>query len=186
MSESVSQLFEMLSNPRTEEMKVVTPRGIQPTRKAVVEDLADDCIVGGANHFPINPYQANWQKLEEDLRQFSEATQYHEIDAHLAASLLRNSGNDELGGIPSSIFGQAIESINSGGKAILIVRRGRSITANTGTLLSPDDRLLGSQFKDDVVVTFYELIGEVSKGWGGTRFWIPNVRLPGNKVVYFK
>ena len=186
MSESVSQLFEMLSNPRSDEMKVVTPRGIQPTRKAVVEDLADDCIVGGVNHFPVNPYQGNWQKLEEDLQPFSETTPFHVIDAHLAASLLWNSGNDELGGIPSTVFGQAIESINSGGRAILIVRRDRSISANTGTLLSPDDRLLGTRFKDDVVVTFYELIGEASKGWDGTRFWIPNVRLPGNKVVYFK
>ncbi len=186
MSESVAQLFEMLSNPRSDEMKVVTPRGIQPTRKAVVEDLADDCIVGGVNHFPVNPYQGNWQKLEEGLQPFSETTPFHAIDANLAASLLWNSGNDELGGIPSTIFGQAIESINSGGRAILIVRRDRSISANTGTLLSPDDRLLGSQFKNDVVVTFYELIGEVSKGWDGTRFWIPNVRLPGNKVVYFK
>ena len=72
------------------------------------------------------------------------------------------------------------------GKVVLAVRRGREISANTGTLLSPDDRRLATRFDKDAVLILYRLTGDRAKGWDGAPFWVPNVKLPGNRVIYFK
>jgi hypothetical protein len=69
---------------------------------------------------------------------------------------------------------------------VLFVRRGRAISAGTGTLLSPDDRKLASGFQSDTVLILYRLTGEAAKGWKGKPFWVPDVKLPGGKVIYFK
>jgi len=186
MSDSIIQLFETLATARTEEVQVITPKGISPTRKAVVEDLAEDCIVGGANHFPVTPTQANASILDSKLAEYSGEEEFHIVDASLASELLHLTGNDELGGIPSKIFEESLKNINQDGKVLLIVRRDRDISANTGTLLSPDDRKLGAKYKKDAVLIIYRLTGDKAKGWDGKPFWIPNVKLPSDKVIYFK
>jgi len=66
------------------------------------------------------------------------------------------------------------------------VRRERSIAAGTGTLLAPNDRKLGSKFVNDSVLILYRLVGQIEKGWQGSPFWVPDVKLPGKKVIYFK
>ena len=67
---------------------------------------------------------------------------------------------------------------------MLIVRRGRSISKGTGTLLSPDDRSLGDSIKDYPVLTLYRIKGEKEKGWEGSPLWIPNIKLPSEKNFY--
>jgi hypothetical protein len=186
MSESVARLFEMLASQELDEVKVVTPKGIHPTRNAVVKNLAEDCIVGGAHHFPVNPSQVNAAELDGGLAGFDEMHPCYVVDAERASSLLWECGSHELGGVPASVFVEAMKHINREGKAILIVRRDRAISANTGTLLSPDDRRLANRFKEDAVLVLYRLTGETSKGWDGQPFWIPDVKLPDDKVVYFK
>lgn len=186
MSDSIIQLFETLATARTDEVQVITPKGIAPTRKAVVEDLAEDCIVGGANHFPVTPAQDNAANLDDKLAEYSEEEEFHIVDASLASKLLHLTGNDELGGIPSKVFEESLKNINQDGKVLLIVRRDRAISANTGTLLSPDDRKLGAKYKKDSVLIIYRLTGDKAKGWDGKPFWIPNVKLPSDRVIYFK
>jgi hypothetical protein len=186
MSDSIAQLFKALETSSTGDVQVITPQGISPTRNAVVEDLADDCIVGGAHHFPVTPNQENVGKVDSLLTNYSSDEDYQLVDSSLAVELLEASGNDEYGGIPSRVFADSIKNINNAGKVVLIVRRGRQISANTGTLLSPDDRRLANGFKKDAVLVLYRLTGEAERGWGGAPFWIPDVKLPSNKVVYFK
>ena len=186
MSDSIAQLFKALETSSTGNVQVITPQGISPTRNAVVEDLADDCIVGGAHHFPVTPNQENVGKVDSLLTNYSSDEDYQLVDSSLAVELLDASGNDEYGGIPSRVFEDSIKNINNAGKVVLIVRRGRQISANTGTLLSPDDRRLANGFNKDAVLVLYRLTGEVERGWGGAPFWIPDVKLPSNKVVYFK
>jgi hypothetical protein len=180
------QLFNSLENSRISDVLVVTPRGMQPTRAAVVENLASDCIVGGANHFPINPNQQNTRVLDALLNEYDEATEFYRIEAEKASKILKATNSLELGGIERSIFEEAITNINSDGKVVLAVRRGRQISANTGTLLSPDDRRLSNRHTNDAVLILYRLTGDSSKGWDGSPFWIPNVKLPSNRVIYFK
>ena len=104
----------------------------------------------------------------------------------MASEFLHLTGNDELGGIPSKVFEESLKNINQDGKVLLIVRRDRAISANTGTLLSPDDRKLGAKYKKDSVLIIYRLTGDKAKGWDGKPFWIPNVKLPSDRVIYFK
>lgn len=186
MSDSIMQLFASLENSLSLDVLVVTPRGMQPTRTAVVENLAANCIVGGANHFPINPNQKNARVLDALLAEYNENTDHYIIDVDKASALLKATNSPELGGIERAIFEEAIKHINLNGKAIFAVRRGRQIAANTGTLLSPDDRRLSSRFTNDAVLIFYRLTGDIAKGWDGSPFWVPNVKLPGNRVIYFK
>jgi hypothetical protein len=186
MSDSIMQLFDSLESSNSEDVLVVTPRGMQPTRAAVVQDLASDCIVGGANHFPINPSQENADKLDDLLKNFDEKESHYIVDAKEAANFLAATETEELGGIERSIFEEAIKNINLDGKVVLAVRRDRAISANTGTLLSPDDRRLSSKYEKDAVLILYRLTGEKAKGWDGQPFWVPNVKLPGHRVIYFK
>ena len=186
MSDSIIQLFDSLETAKSSEILVVTPHGMSPTRTAVVEDLAADCIVGGANHFPINPAQDNARAMDSLLSQYEDSVEHYVIEVEEAAALLKATHDVELGGIERSIFEEAIKNINLNGKAILAVRRRRDISANTGTLLSPDDRRLSGRFQHDVVLILYRLTGDRSKGWDGSPFWVPNVKLPGNRVIYFK
>ena len=186
MSDSIAQLFGVLETSKTGDIQVITPKGISPTRNAVVEDLTEDCIVGGAHHFPVNPSQNNCQKIDSLLQSYSEDEDYHLVDASFASSLLTATENEELGGIPSNIFAETIKNVNQDGKVVLIVRKNRAISANTGTLLSPDDRKLAKLFDRDSVLILYRLTGEAGRGWDGNPFWIPDVKVPGNRVIYFK
>jgi hypothetical protein len=186
MSDSIFQLFEILQTSKTEEIQVMTPRGLAPTRSAVVEDLAGDCIIGGAHHFPVNPNQDNLNDLDDLLKDYDENESYFLINSAFAVELLQSCREDELGQIPSSQFEHSLRNISRNNEVVLIVRRGRSITAGTGTLLSPNDRKLGSQFVNDSVLILYRIEGEREKGWKGSPFWIPNVKLPGKRVIYFK
>ena len=186
MSDSIMQLFNSLENSSSSDILVVTPRGMQPTRTAVVQNLASDCIVGGANHFPINPNQSNVRVLDALLKVYDDAIEHYVIEAKMASALLKATNSQELGGIERSVFEEAITNINSDGKVVLVVRRGRDISANTGTLLSPDDRRLSIRHEKDAVLILYRLTGDIAKGWDGSPFWVPNVKLPGNRVVYFK
>ena len=186
MSDSIYNLFEILKTAKTSEIQISTPRGLSPTRNSVVEDLGIDCIIGGAHHFPLNPNQENLNEVDEQLKDFSEKEPYYLITPKQAVTLLRACDEIELGVLPSVQFEYSLTNFSKDEQVVLIVRRGRSISAGTGTLLSPDDRKLGSSFVKDSVLIIYRLNGETEKGWKGRPFWIPNIKLPGGQVYYFK
>jgi hypothetical protein len=186
MNDSILHLFMSLELSKSSDVVVSTPRGMNPTRSTVVEDLTTDCIVGGVNHFPINPDQENKDLLDCLLANYSESNVHYVIKSDEALKLLVATNSLELGGISCKVFQEAITNINSGGRVILAVRRNRAVSANTGTLLSPDDRRLSNQFVNDAVLVLYRLTGDRDKGWNGSPFWVPNVKLPGNRVIYFK
>lgn len=186
MSDSINLLFAAAQTKETPEIQVITPRGIEPTRGNVVLGLHDDSITGGAHHFPVNPNQNNLEYVDKLLENYDDEVAYYTITAAFAVELLQACNVDELGQIPSIHFQHAIRNLSRNENAILIVRRERSITAGTGTLLSPNDRALGSQFSRESVLILYRLKGEQSKGWRGSPFWVPNVKLPGRMVVYYK
>ena len=79
-------------------------------------------------------------------------------------------------------FLNSIIADNPLSQAQLIVRRNRDIAEGTGTLLSENDRQLGDSFSDITVLTMYKVTGR--KGWSGKQIWIPNIKLPSNKVYY--
>jgi hypothetical protein len=66
----------------------------------------------------------------------------------------------------------------------IVVRTDRSISKNTGTLLSPDDRDLGKRYNDKLVLTVYRVRGEIEKGWDGSPLWIPNMKFAEGACFY--
>lgn len=73
---------------------------------------------------------------------------------------------------------------DSAAQGKLIVRRNRDIGRGTGTLLSPNDRRLGDEYPDNLVLTMYKITGNTDKGWDGAKIWIPNIKLPSDCVYY--
>lgn len=71
-------------------------------------------------------------------------------------------------------------------KLVLVVRRDRNIGNKTGTMLSEDDRKLGSAITDKSVITLYRNVGDPDKGWDGAPFWMPNLKLPKGKVFEYR
>ena len=79
-----------------------------------------------------------------------------------ALSILPNSDNEEIQ---------------------VYIRKDRNIGKGTGTLLSPDDRLLSQKYNKKTVVFLYRIIGDRNKGWLGEPLWIPNIKFP-NEYVF--
>lgn len=66
----------------------------------------------------------------------------------------------------------------------MIIRKDRNIGRATGTLLDPKDRKLGSDVDNLTVITLYRIRGDKSKNWDGNPFWIPNIKLPAEKLYH--
>lgn len=69
-------------------------------------------------------------------------------------------------------------------KCKLIVRIDRDIAKGTGTLLSPNDRMLGDSFRKELVLTMYRVLGNQEKGWNGFPLWVPNIKFPDDCCFY--
>jgi hypothetical protein len=186
MNISIMRLFEVLETNHSFDVPIVVPAGMLPTRRAVVEDMGANSIIGGVNHFPVVPDEDNESELDALLVSFDENQDYYVIDKHLAIDILIASNMEEIGGIPREYFEIGIEKLAKDGKVVLAVRRNRSISAGTGTLLSPNDRQLSMSHPGDVVLILYKLTGETDKGWTGTPFWMPNIKMPDQQIIYFK
>ena len=102
----------------------------------------------------------------------------------LIINLLEQIDNSSDDWSASSFIGflNSIIAENPLSQAKLIVRRGRDVAEGTGTLLSENDRKLGDSFTDITVLTMYKVTGR--KGWNGQQIWIPNIKLPSDKVYY--
>jgi hypothetical protein len=186
MNGSIMRLFEVLENNQSFDVPIIVPAGMLPTRRSVVEDMAGNSIVGGVNHFPVIPNEENELELDSLLANYDENQDFYVIDKDLAIKFLIATDMEEVGGIPREYFEIGIEKLAKNGKVVLAVRRNRSVSAGTGTLLSPNDRQLSMSHPNDVVLILYKLNGEVSKGWVGNPFWIPNVKMPSQQIIYFK
>ncbi len=124
--------------------------------------------------------------MDPALINFGEKVDFYRVSATDIAEYLSQCHVGELGGISAEQFVVAAQNLQKGADAILIVRRNRSISKGTGTLLSPDDRQLVNSFPDQTVLALYRLNGERDKGWKGNPFWVPNIKLPGRMMVYYR
>lgn len=185
LSDDNEILFEQAANRRTSDIQVVTGRGINPTRSSVVENLTSDLLIGGRHHFPVNPNQDNLEELDRSLEDF-DSDSYSMISTKFAIQLLKSCGEEELGDKPVIVFERAMRDYLDNEQVVLIVRRGRNIRGGTGTLLSPNDRKLADSFKNDTVLILYRLNGSTDDLWNGSPFWVPDIKLPSEKNIYFK
>lgn len=164
------------------DIKFYYPSGLKPTRKNVLDKKVVDILSGGVNYFPFYPVNKSIVALDEILAPFN--GEVYTVSLKVIARILEqmDSEGDDWNAKAFLGFVNSFIAENALSQGKLIVRRERDIAKGTGTLLSPNDRALGDQFKDEVVLTVYKVTG--SKGWDGQKIWIPNIKLPGELAYY--
>lgn len=181
-------LIAQIKNNDPSNITLLYPPGIKPTRTNVIDKEFMDVITGGVNYFQNFPKEENAEKLDAVLKQF-DATGTHEITFNNLINLLEILESNDNSDWSNKVFLNSIYALSASlkkeeQKAVLIVRRNRSIGKGTGTLLSQDDRILGDAITRYPVLTLYRVEGEKEKGWNGNPLWIPNIKLPAGKNFY--
>lgn len=181
-------LYDQIEQGNLDKLQLMFPPGVKPTRDNVVDKSKLDVLVGGVNYFPPDPDQTNAFELDPLLEGYDEHQASHTIDTNTAISLLSKIEDDKINNWSVNSYVAALRALSSekgfDDKITLIVRRNRNIGNKTGTMLSPDDRKLGTSIEDRSVITLYRNIGDPDKGWDGSPFWMPNLKLPKGKVFY--
>lgn len=174
----ISQIEKGLEN-----IKICYPKGINPTRKNVLDKNHITVITGGTNYFPYQPDNISIDDITNILSNFTEKADYYQVSLKIMKEILSHivSGSD----FKTAAFRSIIDTIlaeNPIEQGILIVRRNRNVTQGTGALLSPKDWQIGILFPNKTVLTMYQVTG--TKGWGGKPLWVPNIKLPKNILYY--
>ena len=165
-----------------DDIKIFYPTGLNPTRKNVIDKKAVGIYSGGVNYFPFYPINKDIAVIDEILAAFDD--EIYTVSLKLITKIL-DFVDSETADWNAKVFKGFINSMlaeNPSMQGKLIVRRNRDIAKGTGTLLSPNDRKLGDQYGEEVVLTLYKVTG--NKGWNGEKIWIPNIKLPGDCVYY--
>ncbi len=174
----ISQIEKGIDN-----VKVYYPKGLNPTRKSVLDNDHVNVISGGTNYYPANLDNDSIDDISELLKAFDENEPYYQVNLHLIKNILEHISTSSDFRIDA--FMSVLDSIMSDtptAQGMLIVRRNRDVAQGTGALLSPNDWTLGGQFPSKVVLTMYQVTG--NKGWGGRQLWVPNIKLP-NDILYY-
>ena len=166
-----------------DDIKIAYPPTLRPTRKNVLDNRAVLTFCGGVNYFPFAPSNKDISILDKLLEKFDGEESYI-VNLKFVVSLLEQVENSCEDWTADTFIGflNSIIAENSLSQARLIVRRNRDIAEGTGTLLSENDRKLGDSFTDITVLTMYKVTG--NKGWNGKQIWIPNIKLPNDRVYY--
>lgn len=180
LQESNRRLAELVKSGNLEQLQVVLPKGIKPTRSNVVKAKAYSLLVGGTNYFPADPDQTNFNEMSKLLSGFDEKNA-RAIDFSLAKELVKQAS--DTADWPRAQLVKAMETMSDKVGFVVIVGRNRDI-GRTGTMLTEQDRKLGETLGKDFVVTAYEVKGSSDKGWRGQPFWMVNVRIPTGFVYH--
>lgn len=177
-----SIISQLLKFDKGEEIKIVYPAGLKPTRKNVLDKKAIDILMGGVNYFPLYPMNNKVEDIDAILERFVDGE--YTVTLRIFIELLKHTIS-ERGDWNNKCFLEVLETIlanNPLAQGELIIRRERNIGRGTGTLLSPNDRKLGDLYKDVAVLTMYRVVAD--KGWT-SEVWIPNIKLPGDNIYYY-
>lgn len=180
---SIIKQIEGVSNRN--DIKIIYPTGLKPTRKNVLDKKAVGIYSGGVNYFPFYPINKDVASIDTLLQPFGD--DLYTVSLKLIVKIMEYLDSEAADDWNAKDFIGFINTLlvtDSTAQAKLIVRRNRDIGKETGTLLSPTDRKLGDTYPDDLVLTMYKITGNKNKGWDGTQIWIPNIKLPGNYAYY--
>lgn len=177
-----NSIVSQIENNKSSDIRVFYPDGLKPTRKNVLDKKFVGMLSGGVNYFPFYPVNTDIDAISEILSPFMD--DIYSVSLKLINSILEmvDSDSDDWKAKTFIGFVKTFISENPLAQGRLIVRRERNIAKGTGTLLSPNDRKLGDEYPDEVVLTMYQVTGE--KGWDGKKLWIPNIKFPSDMVYY--
>lgn len=185
LNESNEILIKQIENG-IDNIQIIYPEGIKPTRKNVLDNKYLNLIVGGVNMFASNPIPNYTQDVDNIVDAYTNL-EYVDVSAETLMSILNKTGSAEQTDFDSKKYISCIKALQEKRPTIkcrLIVRVNRDINKGTGTLLSPTDRKLGDKFNDDITLTIYRVNGSTDKGWDGMPIWIPNIKFPDGICFY--
>jgi hypothetical protein len=178
ISKSVEIIHESINNNNINQLKFLLPKGINATRKNVVDNSTFINISGGINYF-LSDSSDNGTKIIDDFLSTIDKESICSFD-WLKSLLNLFISEDPLLDKFKTCIDLLKETTHLNVK--VYIRNNRSISKNTGTLLSPDDRLLSQQNITGTTVFLYRLVGESEKGWNNKPLWIPNIKFPNDCI----
>ncbi|EMT8139067.1 DEAD/DEAH box helicase [Neisseria gonorrhoeae] len=171
-------------------IQVIYPKNINPTRKNVLKFDSINQIVGGVNYFPLHPNEDNLSEINKILPSIlkdeiqSDLYQIDIEDLFLVLDKLGRYVPDDWNKEKFIAGVEALKAQRPSFKTYILIKTGRKLSRATGTMLSEDDRKLGEKYPNDLFLTLYQVVGNKDKGWQGKDFWLPNIKLPHNGLVY--
>lgn len=171
-------------------IQVIYPKNINPTRKNVLKFDSINQIVGGVNYFPLHPNEDNLSEINKILPSIlkdeiqSDLYQIDIEDLFLVLDKLGRYVPDDWNKEKFIAGVEALKAQRPSFKTYVLIKTGRKLSRATGTMLSEDDRKLGEKYPNDLFLTLYQVVGNKDKGWQGKDFWLPNIKLPHDGLVY--
>ncbi|EMS2531738.1 DEAD/DEAH box helicase [Neisseria gonorrhoeae] len=171
-------------------IQVIYPKNINPTRKNVLKFDSINQIVGGVNYFPLHPNEDNLSEINKILPSIlkdeiqSDLYQIDIEDLFLVLDKLGRYVPDDWNKEKFIAGVEALKAQRPSFKTYVLIKTGRKLSRATGTMLSEDDRKLGEKYPNDLFLTLYQVVGNKDKGWQRKDFWLPNIKLPHNGLVY--
>lgn len=171
-------------------IQVIYPKNINPTRKNVLKFDSINQIVGGVNYFPLHPNEDNLSEINKILPSILKdeiQSDLYQIDIENLFLVLDKLGRYVPDDWNKEKFIAGVEALKAqrpSFKTYVLIKTGRKLSRATGTMLSEDDRKLGEKYPNDLFLTLYQVVGNKDKGWQGKDFWLPNIKLPHNGLVY--
>ena len=187
LNDANNALIEQALDKNNTSYQFFYPDNVSPTRKNVLEKQFY-VIKGGKSYFPLFPNESNLaitnEKLDIVKNLYSAANdEILKVSTEDLVGILESLGGFDVIDWDLNTFIRSINVLSTKRPTmnnILILRYDRNLSKGTGTMLSPDDRKLVQKYKDDIVLTLYLIKGNKNKGWNGTDFWMPNIKLPEN------
>lgn len=167
--------------------QIIYPNNIKPTRRSVVQLDYLDVISGGVNYFPNFPIEDNVDIIDPIINSLPLTDKITIVSKDTMINLLKHCGSKDPYDFDNIKFISCIDALFQKRPSIkykILIRKNRDIAFGTGTLLSPKDREIGDEIKDDVLLTLYRVNGDKAKGWSGHPLWIPNIKLPEGYCYY--
>ncbi len=175
----VEALHNSVDSGNLGQLKYFLPAKISPTRKNVVDKNTYISLAGGVNYFLESSDPTCTKNIDTYLNNCPDE---QVVSISWLANLLDlfKSEDDLLKQFKSALSVLPISDLE---EVHVYIRKDRNIGKGTGTLLSPDDRLLSQKYSKKTVVFLYRIIGDQNKGWSGDPLWIPNIKFP-NEYVF--
>lgn len=186
LSKANMVLIKQIEDRGIDGVQLIYPKGVRPTRSNVLDNKFLQMLSGGVNIFPNEPIGGNTKQIDPLVMDYKDS-KVQEVSEELILKLLDNVGSLYREDFDSETYKNCVRALSKKRpkmKYRLIVRIDRDIAKGTGTLLSPNDRALGDNYQNEVVLTLYRVNGDVSKGWNGNPLWVPNIKFPSDCCFY--
>lgn len=184
LNEANDSMFKMLVEHGLDQVTILEPEGVKPTRKNVLDQEAVIPIIGDSNSYFEGVTHKNTPLIDALL---GLQDREEELSIEGAIEILEMVDSDEeADGEDLDLYIRCLKTLKSAGEKLcyLIVRTDRDLTKGTGSLLSPNDRAKGASITDKTVLTLYRVNGQQEKGWNGSPLWIPNLKFPKGRCFY--